>query len=720
MTEQATQSSFSPQGVPSAKVQYWLGEVAAARKRERDWRKQGKRVLEIYEGKKKDSIPFNILYSNTETLSPALYNQTPRPVVQRRFKDEDPLGKAASQAGQRTLEFAVDSNDEEYASFDDVMGDAVLDALLPGRAGTRIKYDAYIVGEAPNRYIKSEVVCFESLKWDRWTHGFAKKWRKVPWVAFEHDVDLDEAKELFGTAIANKMTFTEIASADKDERDDADDDKTTEDRKVAKVWEIWVKKSRTIIFVSPNYQEAYLKEDEDPLELTGFYPMPKPLRFLRKSNNLMPTAMYTLYENQAKELNRLSVRINKVAEAIKVRGAYDSTLDLENLLKSDDNTLSPAEGAAGLQNGGLEKAIWLMPIDKLVLTLQQLYIARENCKKVIYEITGVSDILRGQSVASETATAQQIKNQWGTLRLKRLQRDVAIYARDCLRIALEIAAKKFQAKTFAAMTGLQYLTALDVQTLNGQEAALRAQASTMMPMPNTPPTPEMQQLQAQMQQVKQRLATPSWEKVLEMLRDDTQRAYHIDIESNSTVDVEATEDQKLMGEVLTAIGQFMSSVSPLIISGAMPFQVAQTMLLSIVRRYRFGTEIEDQIKMMQPPAPPDAGKKEEMKAKQAMEREKHDQALKEKNIDIQAKEREAQGKAALEAQKLEFERERLAMERERARMEHEAAVEELRLKKETAILKVTEARELSRIKIEQAKAMPKGKPNGKGDNRASA
>jgi hypothetical protein len=103
---------------------------------------------------------------------------------------------------------------------------------------------------------------------------------------------------------------------------------------------------------------------------------------------------------------------------------------------------------------------------------------------------------------------------------------------------------------------------------------------------------------------------------MSMLRDDTQRQYRIDIETNSTVDVEATEDQKQMSEVLTAISQFMQGVSPLVMSGSMPFEVAQSMLLAIVRRYRMGSEIEDYIKQMKQPTPPDAGQAAGRTAKQ--------------------------------------------------------------------------------------------------------
>src|SRR3954469_8199281 len=122
-------------------VKVWLEDISGARRREKQWRQDGQEIRDIYDGKMKDEIPFNILFSNTETLLPALYNSTPRPVVQRRFKDEDPLGKMAATAGQRVLEFSIDTNSEDYQSFDDALTEAVLDGLLPGRGGTRVRYD---------------------------------------------------------------------------------------------------------------------------------------------------------------------------------------------------------------------------------------------------------------------------------------------------------------------------------------------------------------------------------------------------------------------------------------------------------------------------------------------------------------------------------------------------------------------------------------------------
>ena len=124
-----------------------MNELKAARKREERYRKTGKEVFELYEADQEQETPFNILYSNTETLLPALYSAVPRPVVTRRFKDEDPMGKAAATAGQRILEFLLDTNIDGYETFDEMMRQIVLNGLLPGRGIGTVKYDAEVKGE---------------------------------------------------------------------------------------------------------------------------------------------------------------------------------------------------------------------------------------------------------------------------------------------------------------------------------------------------------------------------------------------------------------------------------------------------------------------------------------------------------------------------------------------------------------------------------------------
>ena len=600
---------------PSEIVRYWVNEITQARKREKDWRKDGQDILDIYSAK--HETPFNILFSNTETLLPALYSAVPRPVVTRRFKDADPLGKAAADAAQRVLSFLLDTNTEGYETFDEAMRMATLDALLPGRGVTVVKFDAQIredepsedepsedAGEASMPYTSGELACLDTRAWDRVYFGYAKKWSKVPWIAYEEYLDKEEATKLFGEKIVEDLTFSAgDVPEDNDYQRSAKDEQNKGDRKTACFYQIWDKDGgKKVRYITPNYKEGYLRVDDDPLELTGFFNCPRPLQFIEKSNDLRPTPMYALYKNQARELNRLTQRIHNITEAIKARGVYSSDMGetLGNILKGDDNTLVPAENSSTLAfEKGIGNAIWMWPVETLIQVLIQLYQAREKCKVVIYEITGIADIMRGASSASETLGAQQIKQSWGTLRLKRLQREIQRYSRDLLRMMLEIAATKFSEDTWAKMTGLPYTT-----TMVAQQLAQIAFAAQQSGQPLDPQT------QAAMRQ-------PKWADVLGMLRDDTQRAYRVDIETNSTIAPEASEDQQQITEMMTAMGQFLNGVAPLVAKGVMPFQIAQSMLLAISRRFQFGTEVEGFIQQMAEPPKEDPAKNAEAMKQQA-------------------------------------------------------------------------------------------------------
>lgn len=685
---------------PTAEVRHWLGEIASAKKREKDYRKDGKEVIDIYSGKCPDKVPFNILFSNIETLLPALFSQTPRPVVQRRFKDEDPLGKAAAMAAQRMLEFLCDTNVEGYETFDQAMRYATLDGLLPGRGITSIKYDAEIIepeeGSDSMPVTKWEQVCPDSRGWDKVYFGYAKKWSKVPWMAYEEFLDKEECERLFGSEVTAKIVFTKGEDEDEEEkgtgtggRDDAD---AQGSRKTALIYQIWDRAGgKRILYISPAYNDGYLKEEDDPLGLTGFFNCPRPLQFIEKSNDLLPVAMYKLYENQAKELNRITVRLGKVVEALKVRGIYDGNLgsQLGDLFEQADNAFIPAESASSLATEkGLDNAIWFMPIEKLIVVATNLVAAREQCKRVIYEITGVSDIIRGQSVASETLGAQKIKESWGTMRLKRLQKEVQRYSRDVLRLMLEIAATKFSIETWASATGLPFVTAAQKQ--QAQMIAQLQQQQMPPQMPGQPPQ------QAPIDpQIQQALSAPEWESVLELLKNDVQRSYRIDIETNSTIDVEATEDQKQIGDFMNAMGQLMAGLTPMVESGGMPFEAAQSLLLAVVRRFRFGTEVEDHFKNMKPPqkANPEADK---AKAEMA----KAQQEMQVKQAEMQQSAQQAQQEMQMEFQKAQAE---MAMQVQQARMEAQMEMQ-IEREKMNAQQQVDAAKLASQRSIEQMKA----------------
>jgi len=467
---------------------------------------------------------------------------------------------------------------------------------------------------------ESELVCVDSICWDKVLFGYAKKWSKVPWVAFEEIIDKDEATRLFGKETANKINF--VKEGDNDDEDHKKDEHQG-GRKTATIYQIWDKDGgRKVRYVSKHYKDDYLKVDDDPLELSGFYPMPQPLSLIAKSNDMQITPPYALYERQARELNEVTRRRTMVLEAIKAAGIYDSELgsDIENLMTGNDNTLIPADKSAVLSEKGFENSIWFMPIEQLIKVYMELTNAQLSIKNIIYEIIGMGDIMRSVSDPNETAAAQQLKSQWGSMRLKRNQGEIQRYARDMLRLMLEIAATKFSEQTWVDMTGLEYATEQDVQQANMiMQAAQQMQQQMAMQPQQVPP----QAMQAY-QQAQSTLQKPQWSAVLDLLKNDMQRSYRIDIETNSTIIPEATEDKRNMTEALTAMSGFIEKSLPVVQSGMLPFDGFKAILLKISRQFQFGDEIQDELKGMQappPPAPPADNtlqiKQMELQAKQA-------------------------------------------------------------------------------------------------------
>jgi len=596
-----------------------IGEVERRQKAiKKHWLDDAEKVVDIYEAEEDELVPFNILYSNTETILPALYNSTPRPEVARRYTQvgqQKLVDNAVAQVAERLLEYSADSNVGEYDTFDRAVRGAVLNALVPGQGEVRVRY------KADGNY---QELCYEKLAYDRFVWGYARAWTHVPWVAFGYDMnkaDFESTFPDFAKTAKYKEFNWEEASEEDDEEAARRDESGTKKEPTLLVWEVWTAESQTIQFVTAQFPDSFLSEEGYPFNLTTRFPVPEPLHFVLRNDNLMPVPPYKLYESQAKELNEITRRLHIVLKAIKVRGGYNGQLtELATILDGDDTTLVPIENASQIgESGGFERQIWLIPIDKLVEVARVLYEAQAAAKNTIYEIMGIGDILRGTSKASETAQAQEIKNQWGSLRIKRAQKDVMTFCRDLFRISLEFAANLYTPATLKQITKLPLLTQAEKQ--KAQQALIRAQMTQGPPQPGQPPPqpPIPPEVQAAM-------GFPTWEEVTAVLRDRFERTYRIDIETNSTVDLEATEDKAQIMEFMNAFGQMTAGLQPLIESGELPFEGAKLIMGEVFRRFRFARRVEQALDLMQQPQ-----QKEDPKVL----KEKHDAEL--ASRDAQAK-----------------------------------------------------------------------------------
>lgn len=598
---------------PRGQVAYWVKELDLADKREKVWRKEARKTIERYryDSRQEGVKRHNILWSNTETMRGLLYGKTPTPDIRRRFRDEDQLGKQVAEVLERAVSFAMDEYD-----FDDAMGNTVLDYLLPGRAVARVNYKPSFTekeGEGGGKHeeLAYQQVSCDTVAWDDYRQGPGGKWGDVPWVSFRHTLTREEVKEKF-------PDFADAGDIPLDycTINDEDDSKREDDVfKRLLVWEIWDKAKRQVVFIAPSYEVGPLLIEEDKLKLQGFYPIPRPMLAIQSPNSLSPIVEYKLYRDQAEELDNLTARIDWIVKSIKVRGIYDSTMkEISGLLAAGDNELIPAESVAALyERGGLEKGIWMFPIQTSAAVLVQLMQQREIVKSEIYEITGMADIMRGLSDPNETLGAQQIKSNWAGTRLQLRQKEVQRFIRDLVRLKVEIIAEKFDPETLQIMTGQQV-------------------------------TPEM----------------------VAIMRSDASRDFRIDIETDSTIAGMQQDEQKNITELLSGVAAFVDGIGPAVQGGFIGAEAAKAMLLSAVRRFKLGREVEDALDQMgqqeqpqQPQIPPEVQQafqqmqQQMQQMGQELEQAKAGEA--EKMAKIQADQQAHTAKSQIEQQRIEAE-----------------------------------------------------------------
>jgi len=616
---------------------------------EKTWWKKGRDAASLYAGDTKekhdDETPYNILYSNTEVLLPSLYSATPKPDIRTRFKGMDL--KPLPDLVERFLTVAADPAQPGEDCFDTAMADSVLSALVPGMGYVRIRYI-----ENKSFPIVYESGHFETILW-----GKASRWAKVPWVAFRHPMKREQMFEQFGISLEAGMAGYKPSSEAEEDKDDCC------------VYELWDKKTRKVYFLSEEWHEKLLKESDDPLGLTNFFPTPGLMLLTAKPGKLQPVPLYSFYRNQAEELNRVSVRLNKVLSAIRVRGAYNSMLgkDLEKILASDDlenEFVAAGEAALLAQSGGFDKHIWMLPIEKLIVVAQELYKAREAIKVVIYELTGISDIIRGSSVASETATAQDLKAKWGTVRLRKMQTIVANYARDLFRMTVDCGSDHVSPEQWKAITQSDFPTEQE-QVIAKQQLAYTQQTQQVTPgQPPQQPDPAL--LKA--------AQAPTIEKLLEKIKSDVNRTFVINIQTSSTVDMDNAQDKAEVNEFMNAMGQFMSSIQPLLTLGPTGLEAAKAMLIGVCQRFKFSIDMTDSLtKIQMPPpvpekAPPGPSPEEQQVLKEEAQLKLQEIAAKRQVVAAKLELELAQVDAAKQKLALDIQGAQLAMEQKRTKL----------------------------------------------------
>ena len=248
------------------------------------------------------------------------------------------------------------------------------------------------------------------IHWDDFSHSPERNWADVErrgWVSRRIALTKKEGKarfaEKFDEVPMNMTSRTSETLAEKER------DGSTE--KYGEVWEIWDAVIKKRVFVAKGL-DSVLEIKDDPFRLEKFFPCPRPAYSTLTNENLFPVPDYLQYEDLADELDTISWRIRKLTEALRLVGMYDASAEgIGRVLDAgvDGTMIAVSNFAANIgksvQAGGeLNGVVQWLPMDQVMETLLGLYKTRKEAKDTLYEVSGLSDIVRGQVDPREKAT----------------------------------------------------------------------------------------------------------------------------------------------------------------------------------------------------------------------------------------------------------------------------------------------------------------------------
>lgn len=586
---------------------HWLGLIEDAEKAFQAWQNAADSIDKAYgqlselRSMSRDR-QFQLFWSNIQVMGPSIYARQPVPVVSPKFKDRRPLYRTASELLERACVVSFD-----LADIDGAMLSMRDDLAIVGRGAAWVRYESDDDGER---------VCYEHVDRKDFLHEPARKWSEVDWAAKRAWLTHDEMKERFG------------AAADDVEYETRKGETLGKVEKCG-VWEIWCKSQDKVVWVTEG-AESVLEEGKPHLKLNAFFPCPKPAYASLERRTLIPVPDMLFYKDQLEEVNDLTRRIHALADAIKVRGFYAGSGDIGDAIEraikmtDDEQILIPVPAMQSLMQGGGDPIVWL-PLDLVASTITGLIDLRRQVIDDVYQIIGLSDIMRGSTVASETLGAQQLKQQNGSYRVRDKQNELVRVARDLVRIGAEIMSTEFSDDTLTEMAQMDLPTNASVKAqvkhmtdaakAELEELAAKAEDMAQQAQQGPPAAPQQgqqqqgqpidpQQAQQQFEQaqqaiigkwqpqIKQASEAVTIEAVMEFLKDEKLRPFALDIETDSTIYPDEMAEKQSRQEFMGAFSASMAALQPMFMMGPEAIAVAGGVFKFALSPYRVGRELE--------------------------------------------------------------------------------------------------------------------------------
>jgi len=639
--------------------QDWYNTIGQYERTFKEWEGRADKIVKRYRDdsrtRNNPNAKFNILWSNVQTIQPAIFARLPRPDVSRRFRDNDPIGRVASMMLERALEYEI----THYGDYKSAMNQSVTDRLLGGRGTAWVRYEPHIVGEmaeeadgAPDdgyqitedideaeteggiyredqERIEYECAPVDYVHWRDFGITVARTWEEVTAVWRKVYMGRPALVERFGEDLGGRIPLDTKPDTSK-----SFNEKMGEGAKEACVYEIWDKTSGEVIWLSKSMGEI-LDTKADPLKLENFWPCPKPLFSTLTTDSLVPVPDFVLYQDQARQLDTLADRIDGFIQALKVRGVYDaSEPSLARLFsEGENNALLPVKNwGAFAEKQGMAGAINLVDIAPIASALQMAYQAMEQVKGQIYEIMGIADIQRGQTDPNETLGAQIIKSNNAAGRLKTMQHAVVDFATELLCIKAQVICNHFTDDTIVKISGAMQLSDSD---------------------------------------------KPLIPQALLLLRDEAAKNFRIEVTSDSMIFQDEQQEKQDRIEFLSAVSSFMQTALPVAQGVPELTPLLMEMLKFGVTAFKAGKGMEGLIDETADKFRQQAKQAEGQPKPPTPEQQKMQMTMQLEQAKMQAAQQEAQQAAQLEQAKLQAQ-----MQLEKAKQEYQAQENQLKFQLE--------------------------------------
>lgn len=613
---------------------------------------------------------FALFWASMEILKPAIYAKPPKPIAQPRFKDGGDLDKTVADMLERSLDSSFERGD-----IDQVMLGVRDDLALTNRGVAWVVYETDAKGGGQR-------ICIEHLDRADFLHEPARKWTEVGWVARRAWMTFTQMKKRFKKRTDDELRMAQFAN--RSERSDSTGDYGMQDSSAkCGVWEVWHRNDNRVYWVTPGVH-CILEEGEPHLNLDGFFPCPRPAYGTIERRSLIPVPDYRRYQYHLDQINELTSRVYTLLSHVKLKVLIPAGGDIGTAVESalnsgDDSIIIPVPGAALSVSAGQNMFVTL-PLQEIAMTITGLIEARGQLIEDFYQLSGISDIMRGATEAQETLGAQQLKTQYGSVRVRDKIDELQRMARDLARIAAEIMADNFSKDTFLDLSQMDIPSRSDIKKQISEvekqaKEAMKAAAEQIQQAAGQQQEPvDPAQVQAQFQQQQQQIMgmaseeinrlsnTVIIEDVMDALRDTHARQLSIDIETDSTILTDEMAEKHNRAEFLQAITGAASGLQMFLAAGEPGRKLAGGLLKFAMQPYRANRALDTLIdEFVDTPMPADEGEggdqeammqlaqAELMKAQAQGENYQAQAALKEQELQLKAA--EAQAKSEQDQQK---------------------------------------------------------------------